>query len=87
MVGEEPPTPFQLRVKAGAFVATAAVTAALLLYDWGQAPAGRQDNVFSGIRPALKSFLNQLYGVSKPSSAVEGRSKPGSEEAAAGGAR
>lgn len=64
---EEPPSPFQLRVKAGAIVLTAAAGAALLLLDWdsnaSRAPLGPTENVFSGIRPAIKRALNALYGV------------------------
>lgn len=64
---EEPPSPFQLRVKAGAAILTAAAAAALLLLDWdanaSRAPLGPTENVFSGIRPAIKRALNALYGV------------------------
>lgn len=57
---EELPTPGQLRIKAATAVVTAISVGALLLYDWGP------DNVFSGIRPAVKSALNRIYGVQSP---------------------
>lgn len=60
---EEPPSPFQLRVKAGTIVLTAAVTAALLLYDWDKSSSSTGANIFSQIRPSLKGFFNYLYGV------------------------
>ena len=63
---EEPPTRIQLRIKTITAVVTAASLAALLLYDWGD------DNVFSGIRPAVKSVLNRLLGPSqKPDSKAQ----------------
>ena len=63
---EEPPTRTQLRIKAITAVITGASLAALLLHDWGD------DNVFSGIRPAVKSVLNRLLGTSpKPDSKTQ----------------
>ena len=61
-MADEGPTKVQLRIKAGTAVTTAAVCAALLLYDWGP------DNVFSGVRPAIKAVLNRVYGVRPPES-------------------
>ena len=57
----EPPTPQQLKVKAWTAVATVIVTAACLLYDWDKSTGA--PTVFSGVRPAVKRALNQLYGV------------------------
>ena len=57
----EPPTQFQLRVKAGAAVATAGPLALLLLFDWDKASGGR--TVFSSIRPTLRAAANWAYGV------------------------
>ena len=54
---EEPPTRFQLRVKAVTAVITAATAVSLLLADWGPG------NVFSPIRPALKQYFNRLYDI------------------------
>ena len=54
---EEPPTPGQLRIKAATAVTTVFALGILLLHDWGP------NNVFSGIRPALKSYFNRIYGV------------------------
>ncbi len=63
---EEPPTRIQLRIKTITAVVTGASLATLLLYDWGD------DNVFSGIRPAVKSVLNRLLGSSqKPDSKAQ----------------
>ena len=56
-MGDEPLTPFQSRVKAGALIITTAAGLALLLHDWGPG------TVFSGIRPAVKSILNRAYGI------------------------
>ena len=53
---EEPQSRTQLRIKAATPVITGLALIALLLHDWGEG------NVFSGIRPAIKSSLNRLYG-------------------------
>ena len=58
---EEPQSRAQLRIKAATPVITGVALVALLLHDWGEG------NVFSGIRPALKSSLNRLYGTQPPS--------------------
>ena len=54
---EEPPTRFQLRVKAVTAAITAVTAVSLLLADWGPG------NVFSPIRPALKRYLNSVYNI------------------------
>lgn len=59
---EDPPTPGQLRIKAATTVVTAGVLLSLLLHNWGEG------NVFSPIRPALRSFFNRLYGLPQPPS-------------------
>lgn len=64
MVVPEPPTQHQLRIKAWTAVATAAAMATLLLYDWDAATGHK--NIFSGIRPAVRSALNRVYGVDPP---------------------
>lgn len=56
-MAHEPLTPFQSRLKAATLVITTAAGVALLLHDWGPG------NVFSDIRPAVKSVLNRAYGV------------------------
>ncbi|KAL0035507.1 hypothetical protein WJX77_009725 [Trebouxia sp. C0004] len=62
----EPPSPGQLRLKAGTAIATVCVSVALLTHDWEQ-DLGR-DNVMSSVRPAVKSVFNHLFGGnSKPS--------------------
>lgn len=61
----EKPDPFQLKVKASTAVATALALGALLLFDWDKATGGHQ-TVFSGIRPAVKRVLNQVYGIEQP---------------------
>ena len=53
---EEPLTRTQLRIKAITAVVTGVSLASLLLYDWGDG------NVFSGVRPAVKSVLNRVLG-------------------------
>ena len=58
---EDPPTRAQLRIKAVTAVVTGVSLATLLLYDWGD------DNVFSGVRPAVKSVLNRLLGPKRDS--------------------
>ena len=63
---EDPPSRTQLRIKAITAVITGASLATLLLYDWGD------DNVFSGIRPTVKSVLNRLLRSSpKPDSKAQ----------------
>ena len=63
---EEPPTRTQLRIKAITALITGASLATLLLHDWGD------NNVFSGVRPAVKSVLNRLLGSSqKPDSKAQ----------------
>lgn len=62
----EPPSPGQLRLKAGTAVATVCVSVALLMHDWEQ-DLGR-DNVMSSVRPAVKTFFNTLFGSAKGSS-------------------
>ena len=58
----EPPSRDHLRIKAGTAVATGAViVGALVFVDWDSA-VGRE-NVFSGIRPAVKRVLNRVYGI------------------------
>jgi hypothetical protein len=57
---QESQTRVQLRIKAATPVITGLALVALLLHDWGEG------NVFSGIRPAVKSTLNQLYGAQPP---------------------
>jgi hypothetical protein len=61
----EPQSQFQLRVKSWTAVLTAAAVVSCLLYDWDKA-AG-QKTVFGGIRPAVKSVFNRVYGVTDPS--------------------
>ena len=56
-MAKEPLTPFQSRLKAGTFVITSVAAFALLLHDWGP------NNVFSGVRPAVKAALNRAYGI------------------------
>lgn len=67
----EPPSKFQLRVKAGTAVITALTAAFLLLHDWDRASG--HPTVFSGVRPAVKRALNRLYGVEGGEGAGEGR--------------
>lgn len=68
---EEPPSPTQLRIKAGTVVVTAIAAVSLLLYDWDSVAKG--PTVFTAVRPALKKVFNRVYGVgdsvssSKPS--------------------
>lgn len=50
------------RVKALTFFVTIGVAGALILEDWDSTTKG-QPNVFSNLKPALKGFLNRLYGV------------------------
>lgn len=57
---EEPPNPAHLKLKAATAVATVALAAGLLLFDW-DAQTGHQ-TVFSSVRPTVKSALNRLYG-------------------------
>lgn len=57
----EPPSRFQLRVKAATVVTTAIVAGLCILYDWDSATG--TETVFSAIRPAVKRALNKVYGV------------------------
>lgn len=50
-------TRFQSWVKIGTAVATTITAGSLLLHDWGPG------NCFSPIRPAIKGYLNQVFGV------------------------
>lgn len=50
-------TRFQSWVKIGTAIATTITAGSLLLRDWGPG------NCFSPIRPALKGYLNHLFGV------------------------
>lgn len=63
MTRGEPPSRFQLQVKAWTVVATAATFAGLILYDWDKSTG--YENIFSGIRPAIKSRVDKLYGVDR----------------------
>ena len=60
----EPPSAFQLRVKTWTAVVTAGALVSCLLHDW-DGSAGHP-TVFGGIRPAIKSVLNKVYGISDP---------------------
>ena len=71
---EEPPTPAQLRIKAGTIVVTTLSLGALLLHDWGP------NNVFSGVRPAVKRFFNQVYGVQPKPQQQQPASPPAQEK-------
>jgi hypothetical protein len=59
-------TRYQRQVRAWTGIITIATFAGLLMYDW-DTHVGHH-NVFSGIRPKIKSVLNRLYGV-EPSKA------------------
>ena len=61
MPGDEGGPPGALKLKAFTAVATAALALGLILVDWEPATGG-QPNVFSGVRPAVKSALNRFYG-------------------------
>ena len=63
---KERQTKAQLRIKAATPVITGLALAGLLLNDWGEG------NVFSGIRPAVRSALNKLYGTQPPPPDREG---------------
>ncbi len=71
---EEPPSPAHLRLKAGTAVVTVALTLGLLLFDW-DAASGHQ-TVFSGVRPAVKAALNQLYGRGAQTAAEQQQQQP-----------
>lgn len=51
----------RLRVKAVTAVVTTITAASLILFDWDAASGQR--TAFSSIRPTIKSWLNQVYGV------------------------
>lgn len=55
-MANEPLTPAQSRIKAATVLLTTVAGCALLLHDWGPG------TVFSGVRPAVKSVLNRVYG-------------------------
>ena len=59
--GDEGGPPGALKLKAFTAVATAALALGLLLVEW-EPVTGGQPNVFSGVRPAVKSALNRFYG-------------------------
>ena len=62
---EPAPTRGQLRIKAATAVATAVLAGSLVLIDWDDG-SGRP-NVFSGLRPALKAAVSQLWGATTTS--------------------
>ncbi len=62
-------TRFQSWVKIGTAVATALTAGSLLLHDWGPG------NCFSPIRPAIKGYFNQVFGVHTVERAAN-RAKP-----------
>jgi hypothetical protein len=45
------------------FTLTALTAATLLIYDWDKSQG--HVNAFSGIRPALRSAFNKVYGVER----------------------
>ncbi|KAI7844239.1 hypothetical protein COHA_002038 [Chlorella ohadii] len=55
---EEPPNPAHLKLKAATAVATVALAAGLLLFDW-DAQTGHQ-TVFSSVRPTVKVLLTAI---------------------------
>jgi len=68
---EDPPSPSQLKIKAITPIVTCATLAVLLLYDWGEG------NVFSGIRPAVKSVFNSLLNPKPKPNTRDAASEPG----------
>jgi hypothetical protein len=68
---------WQTGVRAFTFVACGYTLAACLAADWDHIFG--PDHVFSGVRPALRSFFNGLYGTGSPDNAAVG------PEAAGGG--
>jgi hypothetical protein len=58
---------FQSRMKALTVVATVATLAGCLTADWEDRYG--EHHVFSGVKPAIKSFFNDLYGVSNTAGA------------------
>lgn len=67
---------FQSRIKALTVVATLATLAGCLTADWEDRYG--EHHVFSGVKPAIKKFFNELYGVSSsveaPGSGAQGSS-------------
>lgn len=61
---EDPPTKLQLRLKSLTILACVGVAAAGLLTDWEDVAGG--PHFFSGVKPAVKSFFNSLYGAKPP---------------------
>ena len=78
--GDEPPSTFQLRVKAGTAVLTVAIVAALLLHDWDKAAGGGPPTVFSSVRPAVKAWVNRVYGVGGTQQQQEQRQRQQQEQ-------
>jgi hypothetical protein len=60
MLREPDQTPLQRGIKVGTALVTVVLLGGLLLADWGP------NNVFSGVRPAVKSTLNRFYKVDRP---------------------
>jgi hypothetical protein len=58
---------FQSRMKAVTVVATLATLAGCLTADWEDRYG--EHHVFSGVKPAIKQFFNDLYGVSSTAGA------------------
>ncbi|KAK9807167.1 hypothetical protein WJX73_003072 [Symbiochloris irregularis] len=67
VMANEPLTPAQSRIKAATVLLTTVAGCALLLHDWGPG------TVFSGVRPAVKSVLNRVYGTQPQQSNPEAK--------------
>jgi hypothetical protein len=65
----DPPSRFQLRIKALSIAAVAATAAAGLLTDWRDVAGG--DHVFSGARPALRRLLGAFFEPQPPPPAAQ----------------
>lgn len=64
MTEELPLHKYNSKLKAFTIVATSATILACLLADWEKNTGG--PNIFSGVRPTVKAFFNELYGVRAP---------------------
>jgi hypothetical protein len=58
---------YQSRVKALTIVATVATLVGCLTADWEDRYG--EHHVFSGVKPAIRKFFNDLYGVSSSAEA------------------
>uniref|UniRef100_A0A383VLE9 Uncharacterized protein n=1 Tax=Tetradesmus obliquus TaxID=3088 RepID=A0A383VLE9_TETOB len=75
---------FQSRIKALTVVATMATLLGCLTADWEDRYGER--HVFSEVKPAIKRFFNELYGVNNPA-ATNGAAPQGSSSSSSSSSR